>query len=200
MNKPPVWLVEAAKRGVPTAVIAMRSWGKSAARRSASESHGKETEHKIQAAFFDRVLADDALNTLPIYAVPNFLGHVGKLHTRKRVGGRAKAEGRRKGIPDVNVDVACGVGAFAVHGLRFEFKLSRTATPRAEQRDWHQRLRAGGFAVVIVTDADEALSLLRDYLSNGERAQQRSAAQGRHADELNRKRAARASKLASNEP
>lgn len=147
----------AARRGVETAKIALGS-----PLRSTRTKRPKDDEHAIQSAFFASVLGDPELSALPIYAVPNFAGFAGRERTRIVQGARAKAAGRRKGVPDVSIDVARG----GWHGLRIEFKAG-AGSPSSEQRTWRDMLQRQGFRVVVCRSCDEALELLRLYLSLG---------------------------------
>lgn len=114
----------------------------------------------MQCAFFDFVARHGAWCVEPIYAVPNFAGHLGTAASRVRAGAKAKREGRRAGIPDVCVDVARG----AWHGLRLEFK-TESGRVRPEQKAWHERLRANGYRVEVVRSAEQAVLLLIDYMA-----------------------------------
>lgn len=95
-------------------------------------------------------------------AVPNFSGRLGKLTARH--GARLNAEGRKKGYPDVLLDVARG----GYHGLRIELK-RQDATPSDvsdEQRAWHKRLRSQGYRVEVCKGWEAARDVLLDYLSS----------------------------------
>ena len=125
----------------------------------------RDEEFYMQAMFFNFVLDHTQLCALPIYAVPNFSGHYGTKLQRVIAGQKAKRSGRRKGVPDVIVDVARGTA----HGLRIEFKVGSNK-PAKEQDNWHAAMREHGYLVAVCTDAEQAISLLLDYLKNGERA------------------------------
>ena len=90
-----------------------------------------------------------------LYAVPN-----GGLRHRV-VASKLKAEGVRKGIQDLNLDVPRGHH----HGLRIEMKSRcRAARVRPDQAEVHVFLRAQGYSVVACRGADEAISALKAYL------------------------------------
>lgn len=125
----------------------------------------RDLEYQMQALFFLAVDADPHLRDLPIYAVPNFAGNYGDKLSRVVNGLRAKRSGRRKGVPDVCVDVARG----GFHGLRIEFKVEGNA-PKPEQDEWHQLLREHGFCVLVLYDANDAHRYLHWYLAGDERA------------------------------
>lgn len=165
----PEWLRESVKAGNKVTAIA-------AGVASPGASRPRDEEFEAQREFFRLVLEDPALERLPIYAVPNFAGHYGTARQRKLNGGRAKATGRRKGIPDINVDVPTEVAS----GLRFEFKV-QGKSPDPAQKVWHERLRALGYLVVVVVTPADALALLLDYLEGGLLALERSNEQGEKA-------------------
>lgn len=122
----------------------------------------REDEYRMQATFFAHVLDSHALRDLPIYAVPNFAGHYGTALQRVIAGSKAKKSGRRKGVPDVIVDVPHA----NAHGLRIEFKVENKQ-PEPEQDDWHGAMRVHGYCVVVSRSAEHALRVLQDYVSGG---------------------------------
>lgn len=115
----------------------------------------RDLEHVEQVELFRLIDGDENLATLPIYAVPNFSGLGDKRH-----GGRLKAEGRRPGVLDVNVDVARG----GYHGLRVELKIKPNVVTPA-QREWCERLHAQGYRALVCWSAIEAFSTIRAYLN-----------------------------------
>lgn len=119
----------------------------------------RDEEHAEQSILFQRLALDPRTRDALIYAVPNFPGHVGGRVARLRTGARAKAEGRKKGAPDVNVDEARG----KFHGLRIEMK-SRTGRVSPEQKAWHQRLAERGYLAQVCRSADEAFACVLSYL------------------------------------
>jgi len=119
-------------------------------------------EHAEQVAFFKLVDMSPRTKHLPIYAIPNFAGFMGSAVSRIVQGGRAKAEGRRKGFPDIGVDVAVE----QYYGLRIEMKRVNRSLSRVspEQIEWHQRLRKQGYAVAVCYGAVDAWDTLNAYL------------------------------------
>ena len=113
------------------------------------------SEHQIQSSFFAMVNA-----LLPrsqaqlIYANPNG----GARHPV--VGAKLKAEGVRKGIPDVNIDIPRGT----CPGMRIEFK-SLKGRVKPHQAEMHDLLRGQGYLVEIHRDAQTAFQSLQKYLS-----------------------------------
>jgi len=110
-------------------------------------------EHDIQVAFFKRVNTHPATKRLLIYAVPN------GGHRDIRTASRLKAEGVRKGVPDVQVDEACG----PYHGLRIEFKAGKN-TLSPEQTAWLHALNTRGYATAVCYSTDDAWAVLMRYL------------------------------------
>ena len=99
-----------------------------------------------------------------IYAVPNGASVGGDRVGRQIQGAKLKAEGLRRGIPDINVDIPAG----GFSGLRIEMK-RRDGTGRLsdDQDAVHAALRGAGFKVVVCKTFAEAGSALVAYL-NGE--------------------------------
>ena len=112
------------------------------------------SEHVIQTQFITMV---DAL--LPenqsrlIYAVPNG----GKRHPV--VAAKLKAEGVRKGMPDINIDIPIGIHS----GMRIEFKSSKGRV-EPHQKEIHDLLRQQFYVVEIHRDAASAFDSLMGYL------------------------------------
>lgn len=78
------------------------------------------------------------------------------------VGGRLKAMGVRRGVPDVAFDAPRG----PFHGLRIELKMpGRKQTP--EQIAWADRLRAEGYLYLVCYSAAAAFRAFRFYLALG---------------------------------
>jgi hypothetical protein len=95
-----------------------------------------------------------------LVAVPNFFGNVGNVHARMGAAMRAKAEGRKKGYPDLILDVARG----GFHGLRIEMKKVKGGSVDPEQRAWHEWLRSQGYRVEVCKGWEAARDVLLDYL------------------------------------
>lgn len=98
---------------------------------------------------------------------------------------RMKAEGVKRGVPDICLPVARG----GYHGLFLELKAGKNSTS-VEQGDWLLKLRTQGYlAMVVKDDWQEAKTVISDYLGGryitdvgGRRSEVRgrkSATQGR---------------------
>lgn len=116
-------------------------------------------EHDSQVAFFTRVDMDPRTKNLLVYAVPNFAGHYGTKGQRIYAGKRLKAEGRRKGALDINIDEPVG----NYHGARIEMK-RKGEKPTPEQVDWMLKLQARGYATYLCYGADQAWDALFEYM------------------------------------
>lgn len=153
-------LAAAALRGVDTAAIALGLVPKKKRGPLVGGVPTADDEYHTQVAFFERVAQHTVWCELPIYAVPNFFGHYGTAVQRVKAGARAMRAGRRKGIPDVSIDVARG----GWHGLRIEFKTA-VGKLSPQQREWRGRLEGHGYHVVVCKSADEACDVLTRYLA-----------------------------------
>lgn len=114
---------------------------------------GKQ-EHYLQVAIFDwlqRVHPDIYDRT---HATPNG----GK--RAKKTAFTMKAEGQKKGYPDLSIDKACGV----FHGFRMEVKYGNNK-PTAEQLVWKVRLEEEGYKFVVVWSLEEAIREITEYIS-----------------------------------
>jgi hypothetical protein len=102
---------------------------------------------------------------LCLFSVPNgFNGDA-------RRGSVMKAEGQRRGVPDVMVAVSRFVGPEgANHGDRYFglFLELKTATGRLspEQEVYHEILAAEGYRVAVVRSLDEAIKTVTEYLNS----------------------------------
>lgn len=124
-------------------------------------------EHVEQAEFiaWANAMAGRVPELGRFVAVPNFSGRLGKVPpiAAIRQAQRLNAEGRRKGYPDLILDVKRGGYA----GLRLETKRT-DATPSdvsAEQRDWHRWLRSQGYHVVVCKGFPELQAAALAYLA-----------------------------------
>ena len=70
-------------------------------------------------------------------------------------------EGLSKGFPDLLLLWPRG----NIHGLAIEMKRRIGATVRPEQQEWHERLKAAGYAVRVAYGASEAIQAIEEYLS-----------------------------------
>lgn len=76
-------------------------------------------------------------------------------------GGKMKAEGQKKGYPDMSLDIPRG----AYHGMRIELKEPEGRGPTEEQVTWLNRLARQGYYCVLCYGADQAISAILEYIS-----------------------------------
>lgn len=114
-------------------------------------------EQKLLVRTLDRLYPGIAAY---VTAVPNGGGR------SKATAGILKAEGVRKGYPDLVID--CPRGPF--HGLRVEMKRQKKSlsTVAPEQREWGQRLNDQGVLAVLARGCQHALDQILYYWSLGE--------------------------------
>ncbi|MCP4286499.1 MAG: VRR-NUC domain-containing protein [Gammaproteobacteria bacterium] len=113
------------------------------------------TEHQEQATLFRWVSL--VRGTHPeldlLHAIPN------GGHRHNAVAARMKAEGVRRGVPDLCLPVASG----GYHGLYIEMK-SRKGRLSSEQRQWGDALHAQGYCFQMCRSWREAATTIGDYL------------------------------------
>lgn len=73
---------------------------------------------------------------------------------------RFKAEGVRKGFPDMILPVARG----AYHSLAIELKRRKGGVVSPEQKAWLAALKEQGWSAVVCRGADEAITAITEYL------------------------------------
>lgn len=100
-----------------------------------------------QRLFIRRWRLDPRTTNLPACAIPN-----GGLRG-KREAALMKAEGVDRGVPDWMLFEPSPAGHV---GLALEFKAPGTGRVSADQRRWHEALRARGWRVEVVTSAHAA--------------------------------------------
>ncbi len=117
-----------------------------------------DSEHAEQAALFR--WAEFARARLPelalLYAVPN------GGHRHKATAARLKAEGVKRGVPDVCLPVARS----GAHGLYIEIKTER-GKPTPEQLGWIRALRRQGYVAEICHGWESACSMIEHNLTAG---------------------------------
>ena len=90
-----------------------------------------------------------------VFAIPNG----GYRHPA--TAGRLKAEGVRRGYPDLGLDVARG----GFHGLRIELKRRKGGGLSPEQHTWGVRLMRQGYDWNVARGWEEARDVLLRYLA-----------------------------------
>lgn len=117
------------------------------------------SEHDEQAQLVSMVEAVFPAVSALLFAIPNGANKspVARL--------RFKAEGLRPGVPDMFLAYPAG----RWHGLFLEMKRRRGGVISPEQKAYIEALRAQGYRAEVCRGCDEALEVLRDYLSAKER-------------------------------
>ncbi len=93
-----------------------------------------------------------------------WLHHIANEGKRSRAaGGRLKAEGLKKGVPDICLPIPRG----EYHGLYVELKRQKGSTPTAEQCDWMDGLNEQGNCVCWCRGWEAAAKAIADYLKRG---------------------------------
>lgn len=115
-------------------------------------------EHDEQVKLINWTKKEDVLEIYPeldmIHATPNG----GKRHIGTAV--KLKAEGTKKGVPDLHLPVARG----KYHSLWIEMKAPK-GTVSTEQKWWLKRLILEGNCVAVCYSAESAKNVCRDYLN-----------------------------------
>ena len=75
-------------------------------------------------------------------------------------GARMKAEGVKKGVPDLMLPVARG----GYHGLFIEMKRRQGGRVSPEQAGWLRNLEVMGYCTRVCFGADDAIKVIDDYL------------------------------------
>lgn len=129
--------------------------------REAGRRERPATEHQEQVSLFR--WAEFAQGRYPelalLFAIPN------GGHRHKAVAARLKAEGVKRGVPDLCLPVPRGIH----HGLYIEMKTA-TGSASKEQKKWLQALQAQGYRVAICRGWEAAKDFIEDYLTTGAEA------------------------------
>lgn len=89
-----------------------------------------------------------------LYHIPN----EGKRSVR--TGRRMRAEGLKRGVPDICLPVPRN----GKHGLYIELKRLRGSKTSDEQREWLAALEAQGYAVALCKGCEAAAKVIMDYI------------------------------------
>jgi len=125
------------------------------------------SEHAIQAAavkFWELWASANGVDPRCLYAIPN-----AGAGAQRGQAGKMKAEGVRRGWPDLGLDLACG----GFHGLRIEVKRKGWTPPKSgkalehwqNQQSIHAMLRRNNYNVIVAVGYDEIIRALCAYVS-----------------------------------
>jgi hypothetical protein len=88
----------------------------------------------------------------------------------KAAGGRLKAQGMKRGVPDVLVferweagfarGMGCTLDRYSGHGIAIELKVGKRK-PTPEQEQWMEALRERGWMVAVCRSLEEVRDVLR---------------------------------------
>ena len=119
-------------------------------------------EHDEQAALFAWAAANEGRypELALLFAIPN------GGHRHPAVAAQLKAEGVRRGVPDVFLAALTREWG----GLFIELKRrDHSNGPTPEQRRWIDALRRAGYMAVVCYGAQEAINTIKNYLNQGGR-------------------------------
>ena len=88
----------------------------------------------------------------------------------RATGGRMRAEGLKKGVPDICLPVA----RMGFHGLYIELKRIKHGRVTEEQRTWLRKLTAEGYLACICHGWRAAARVITDYLNGKPTAETRT--------------------------
>ena len=114
-------------------------------------------EHEEQKALFRwaTMMSTRHVALLLMYAIPN------GGHRDIRVARKLKAEGVKRGVPDICLPVPRGrYGA-----LYIELKRLKGGSVTKSQREWHDALWAAGNRVEVCRGCEEAIWMIERYLA-----------------------------------
>lgn len=113
----------------------------------------KDQEHKLQVSLMQWLAAVHKIEYALTFAVPN------GGHRHPAVAAKLKAEGVKRGVPDVFMAVPRGDKL----GLFIELKTEK-GRPTEEQKTWIKLLNNQGYKAVICKGYDAAKTAIEEYL------------------------------------
>ena len=142
-----------------TSLMSLHSWSARSVGFSGEMRVTKRSEAREQVDFFAKcaeyaAMGDERYRC--IFAIP--MGGA----RDARTGARMKAEGARRGVPDIVV----AVPAHGKHGLFIEMKIEG-GTLSDYQKVWRERLLKQGYGYGVCYSASDALGLLARYFGSG---------------------------------
>lgn len=97
-----------------------------------------------------------------VYPELQLMYHIPNGGARDRVtGARLKAQGVKRGVPDICLPVARG----GKHGLYIELKRQRGGRVSEDQRMWLDELDKQGYAVAVCRGWQEAAAEIKQYMA-----------------------------------
>ena len=123
------------------------------------------TEHEEQSkviSWANELVAMGVIELAALYAITNqniLFSKISKTHRMQAIN-YMKAEGLKKGVPDLHLPVSRG----GYNSLYIEMK-AKNGKPSKEQEVWADRLSGYGNLVIYCWGAGEAIQVLSDYLA-----------------------------------
>ena len=115
-----------------------------------------EHEHQKKVIAWAEIMSIQIPGLELLFAIPN------GGHRYKAVAAKLKAEGVKKGVPDLCLPVARGL----FHGLYIEMKqLEPRGYPKKDQKWWLKKLSKQGYATYCCRGHKAAISVIQDYLN-----------------------------------
>lgn len=138
----------------------LRDWLHAPTKRLKQPRSNELSEHQEQCLVISWCHAHEPIDSRlgSIFAIPNGLWAKNAGSARK-----AKAEGLKKGVPDLFLAVA-GSGS---HGLFIEMKKTGKSQTTIEQKQWLANLAAAGYACEICRGHAAAIDIIKQYLDWG---------------------------------
>ena len=107
-----------------------------------------------QQALFDWAKISGIPDLELLHAIPN------GGHRNKATAGRLKAEGVKRGVPDIFLPVPKN----GYHGMYIEMKRQKGGKLSVEQKEWCNRLFRNGYKVFVAEGWVEAREAILEYL------------------------------------
>lgn len=127
------------------------------------ETIKKATEHELQCAvvrWWGMQCASYGLPAFALFSIPNANMLMGKADHPERVMAYLKAEGFRKGAPDLMLAVPNG----GAHGMVIEMKRDERALVAPEQLAFQTYFARIGYKAIVARSSDAAIEAIRVYL------------------------------------
>jgi hypothetical protein len=121
---------------------------------------GDRTEHQEQAAVVQwaALMASRYPALGMLFAVPN------GANKSPVARGMFRAEGLKRGVPDLILPVARVVNGVGYHGMAIEMKRRRGGVASPEQREWIAAFVSEGWMSAVCRGSDEAQDMLLTYM------------------------------------
>lgn len=121
----------------------------------------EKQEQKALFAWADRVKGKYPELSL-MYSIPNAGGFTGGFQKNLLRVLSLRAEGVKKGVPDICLPVARG----GFHSLYIEMKRVKGGKEKPEQAEWRIALATAGHQVVTARGVNEGIKALEKYLAH----------------------------------